>query len=69
MKQLGACTWAFKVEYYQKSLLRKMKDRFFVRKDMQIEGVDFFDAFSRVFQWTIVQLMLMISQQLSLATS
>ena len=43
-------TWAFKIKRYPNGILRKLKARFCVRGDMQIEGVDCFDTFVPVVQ-------------------
>ena len=51
-------TWAFKIKRYPNGLLRKLKARFCVRGDMQIEGVDYFDTFAPVVQWTTIRTLL-----------
>jgi hypothetical protein len=61
-------TWAFKCKRFPDGLIRKLKARFCVRGDMQIEGVDFFDTFAPVVNWTTVRLMLVLSLVLNLAT-
>ena len=43
-------TWAFKIKRFPDGLVRKLKARFCVRGDKQIEGVDFFDTFAPVVQ-------------------
>ena len=48
--------------------VRKLKSRFCVRGDKQIEGVDFFDTFAPVVNWTTVRLMLILSIVLGLST-
>ena len=49
-------------------LVRKLKARFCVRGDMQIEGVDFFDTFAPVVQWATVRILLILSITLKLET-
>ena len=59
-------TWAYKIKRFPDGLIRKLKARFCVRGDMQIEGVDFFNTFSPVVQWATVRLMLNLSTTLGL---
>ena len=48
--------------------MRKFKARFCARGDKQIEGVDFFDTYAPVVNWTTVHLMLILSLILQLST-
>ena len=61
-------TWAFKIKRFPDGLVRKLKARFCVRGDKQIEGVDYFDTFAPVVQWSTVRLLLVLSVSLGLAT-
>ena len=61
-------TWAFKCKRYPDGTVRKLKARFCVRGDKQIEGVDYFETFAPVVNWTTVRLMLILSIVLGLAT-
>ena len=61
-------TWAFKIKRFPDGLVRKLKARFCVRGDRQIEGVDYFDTFAPVVQWSTVRLLLVLSVTLGLAT-
>ena len=61
-------TWAFKIKRFPDGLVRKLKARFCVRGDQQIEGVDFFDTFAPVVQWSTVRMMLVLSLTLGLAS-
>ena len=61
-------TWAFKIKRFPDGLIRKLKARFCVRGDKQIEGIDFFDTFAPVVQWSTVRLLLVLSLTLNLAT-
>jgi hypothetical protein len=61
-------TWAFKCKRYPDGTVRKLKSRFCVRGDKQVEGVDFFDTFAPVVNWTTVRLMLILSIILGLST-
>ena len=59
-------TWAFKIKRYPDGLIKKFKARFCARGDMQIEGVDFFETYAPVVQWTTVRLMLILEVLLDL---
>jgi hypothetical protein len=61
-------TWAFKCKRYPDGTIRKLKSRFCVRGNKQIEGVNFFDTFAPVVNWTTVRLMLILSIVLGLST-
>jgi hypothetical protein len=61
-------TWAFKCKRYPDGMIRKLKARFCCRGDRQIEGVDYFETFAPVVNWTTVRLMLILSIVLGLAT-
>ena len=62
-------TWAFKIKWFPSGLVRKFKARFCVRGDMQIEGVDFDETYAPVVNWITVRTLLILSQQLNLATA
>jgi hypothetical protein len=62
-------TWAFKCKRYPDGTIRKFKGRFCVRGDRQIEGVDYFETFAPVVNWTTVRLLLVMSIVLGLATT
>ena len=61
-------TWAFRCKRYPDGLVRKLKARFCVSGDRQIEGVDFFKTFAPIVQWATVRLLLILSIHLNLAT-
>ena len=61
-------TWAFKRKRFPDGSVKKLKARFCARGDFQVEGVDFFDTFAPVVNWTTVRLMLILSIILNLAT-
>jgi hypothetical protein len=61
-------TWAFKCKRYPNGLIKKLKARFCVCGDRQIENVDFFSTFAPVVNWTIVRLLLILSVLLGLST-
>jgi Reverse transcriptase (RNA-dependent DNA polymerase) len=60
--------WAFKCKRFPDGLVRKLKARFCVRGDCQIDGVDVFDTFAPVVSWQTVRLLLILSVVLALAT-
>jgi transposase InsO family protein len=62
-------TWAFKCKRFPDGLVKKLKARFCVRGDCQIDGVDVFDTYAPVVSWTTVRLLLVLSISLGLATS
>jgi hypothetical protein len=51
-------TWAFRCKRFPDGSVRKLKARFCVRGDKQVEGVDFFDTYATVVNWQTVRLML-----------
>jgi hypothetical protein len=59
-------TWAFKCKRYPDGLIKKFKARFCARGDMQIEGIDFFETYAPVVQWTTVHMMLILEVLLDL---
>jgi hypothetical protein len=61
-------TWAFKCKRFPDGLVQKLKARFCVRGDMQVEGVDYFNTFAPVVNWTTIRSMLIVSVILGLAT-
>lgn len=62
------CTWAFKRKRYPDGSLKKHKARLCVRGDLQTEGVDYFDTYSPVVQWSTIRLLLIMSCILNLET-
>jgi hypothetical protein len=61
-------TWAFKVKRYPDGTVKKFKGRFCARGDKQIQGVDFFETYSPVVQWTTIRLMLVLECILGLCS-
>jgi hypothetical protein len=60
---------AFKCKQYHDGSDRKLKARFCVCGDKQVEGVDYFDNYAPVVTRTIVQILLILSSILGLATT
>jgi hypothetical protein len=63
------CTWAFRIKRFPDGLIKKFKARFCVRGDCQTEGVDFFDTWSPVIQWSTVRTMMVLSTKLGLRSA
>ena len=59
-------TWAFKCKRYPDGTIKKFKARFCARGDMQLEGIDFFETYSPVVQWTTIRLMFILEVLLGL---
>lgn len=59
-------TWAFKLKRYPDGMVKKFKARFCARGDQQLEGIDFFETYAPVVQWTTVRLMLILEILLGL---
>ena len=59
-------TWAFKAKRFPDGLIKKFKARFCARGDKQIEGVDYFETYAPVVQWTTIRLMLILECVLDL---
>jgi hypothetical protein len=62
-------TWAFRVKRFPDGLVKKFKARFCVRGDQQKEGVDFFETWSPVVQWTTVRSMMLLAANQQLVTA
>ena len=61
-------TWTFKRKRYPDGRIRKYKARFCVRGDKQVIGVDVFDTYAPVVQWSSVRLCFILSTILGLAS-
>ena len=62
-------TWAFKLKCYPDGTAKKFKARFCVRGDRQKEGVDFFETWAPVVQWTTVRSMMVLAAKQGLCTA
>jgi hypothetical protein len=67
-KNILPSTWTFKRKRYPDGRIRKYKARFCVRGDKQIIGVDVFDTYAPVVQWSSVRLCFILSTILGLAS-
>lgn len=54
-------TWAFRLKRFSNGLAKKFKARFCVQGDRQIEGIDFFETWAPVVQWTTVRAMMILA--------
>ena len=61
-------TWAFKCKRFPDGRVKKFKARFCARGDRQKEGIDYFETWSPVVQWTTVRVMMILSAMLNLTT-
>ncbi|KAL3782482.1 hypothetical protein ACHAWO_005229 [Cyclotella atomus] len=61
--------WALKLKRYPDGLAKKFKARFCVRGDRQIEGIDYFETWAPVVQWTTVRTMLILAANQKLCTA
>ena len=61
-------TWAFKCKRFPDGRIKKFKARFCARGDRQKEGIDYFETWSPVVQWTTVRIMLVLSSILRLGS-
>ena len=59
-------TWAFKYKRYPDGLIKKFKAQFCARGDQQLEGIDFFETYAPVVQWTTIRLMFILEILLGL---
>ena len=59
-------TWAFKCKRFPDGLIKKFKARFCARGDRQKEGIDYFETYAPVVQWTTIRLMLILECLLGL---
>jgi hypothetical protein len=58
--------WAFKLKRFPDGMVKKFKARFCARGDQQLEGIDFFETYAPVVQWTTVRLMFILEILLQL---
>jgi hypothetical protein len=61
-------TWAFKLKRLPDGTPLKYKARYCCRGDMQTEGVDYFDTYAPVVQWSTVRLLLTLALKHGWAT-
>lgn len=61
--------WALKLKRYPDGLVKKFKARFCVRGDRQVEGIDYFETWAPVVQWTTVRTMMILAANQKLCTA
>ena len=59
-------TCTFKLKCFPDGLIKKFNAQLFVQGDQQVHGVDFFETYTPVVQWTIICLMLILEVILGL---
>jgi hypothetical protein len=59
-------TWAFKLKQYPDGRVKKFKARFCARGDRQKEGVDYFETWAPVVQWSTVRIVMILAVKLNL---
>ncbi len=59
-------TWAFKCKRYPDGLIKKFKARFCARGDQQLKGINLFETYAPVVQWTTIRLMFILEILLGL---
>jgi hypothetical protein len=69
MNSILPSTWAFKLKRYPDGTVKKFKAHFCVRGDCQIEGVDFWETWAHVVQWSTVRTMMVLSTKLGLKSA
>ena len=60
---------AFKLKHYPDGLVKKVKARFCVRDDMQVEDIDYFETWVLVVQWTTIRAMMILATKQQLCTA
>jgi hypothetical protein len=61
-------TWVFKLQRLPDGTPSKFKARFCVRGDLQTEGVDYFETYAHVVQWSTVRMLLTLTLREGWAT-
>ena len=61
--------WSFKIKHFPDGLIKKFKAHFCARGDQQLEGIDFFETYALVVQWTTMRLLLILKTLLKLKST
>ncbi len=61
-------TWAFKIKRYPDGRVKKFKARFCARGDRQKEGIDYFETWALVVQWSTVRIAMILAIKLKLVS-
>jgi hypothetical protein len=59
-------TWAFKIKRYPDGRVKKFKARFCARGDRQKEGINYFETWAPVVQWSTVRIVMILAIKLKL---
>jgi hypothetical protein len=59
-------TWAIKIKRYPDGRVKKFKARFCARGDRQKEGIDYFETWDPVVQWSTVRIVMILAIKLQL---
>jgi hypothetical protein len=59
-------TRAFKIKWFPDGTVRKFKAHFCARSDRQKEGIDFFETWPPVVQWSTIRIMMGLAATLGL---
>ena len=59
----------FKIKRLPSGMASKFKARFVVCGDRQLEGVDFFETYAPVVQWSTIRLIMVLAAKLCLCSS
>ena len=65
-KNVLPSTWAFKIKRYPDGRVKKFKARFCARRDRQQEGIDYFETWAPVVQWSTVRIVMTLAVKLNL---
>jgi len=63
-KNVLPSTWAFKIKRYPDGRVKKFKARFCARGDRQQEGIDYFETWAPVVQWSTVRIVMILAAKL-----
>jgi hypothetical protein len=59
-------TWAFKIKRFPDGSVKKYKAHFCARGDQQKEGIDFFETWAPVVQWSTIRIVMVLAATLNL---
>jgi hypothetical protein len=60
-KNVLPSTWAFKIKRYPDGQVKKFKARFCAQVDRQQEGINYFDTWAPVVQWSTVRIVMTLA--------
>jgi hypothetical protein len=65
-KNVLTSTWAFKIKRYPDGQVKKFKARFCARGDRQQEGINYFETWAPVVQWSTVRIVMTFVAKMNL---